>query len=186
MPQCLRDLGTSLESLEATSDMTMAWCKTLVAKGLQAELVGLSSSVRASLGKSVESIIRTLQVLQTYELEEERRPAIFLEGAYAETTCMKDGIMAFHDLRTAPLENIPSLAPALQILRGNVISTIDRTAQLLDDSKKEVQVFWGDASRVQDAMKSGGDLDQLVKKVTADPNTVKKCVEGEEMVRFTG
>lgn len=176
-PQCLRNLGTSLESLEATSGMATGWCKSLVAKGLQGELLELSSSVRASLGKSVESMIRTVQVLNAYHLEEERRPAIFLEGAYTETTVMKDGILAFHDVCSAVLENLPSMDPALKILRGNVIATIARTAQLLDDSKKGVQLFYGDASKIQDAMKAGDEIEELVKK-TANPKTVEKCIEG--------
>ena len=164
--------------------MATGWCKSLVAKGLQGELLELSSSVRASLGKSVESMIRTVQVLNAYHLEEERRPAIFLEGAYTETTVMKDGILAFHDVCSAVLENLPSMDPALKILRGNVIATIARTAQLLDDSKKGVQLFYGDASKIQDAMKAGDEIEELVKK-TANPKTVEKCIEGEEIFFYT-
>ena len=150
------------------------------------DLLALTTSVRASLGAEVESILRSASVLQDFELEDDRKPAIFVPGAYTETKVMKEATMAFYDLRAsdvASLSGLPNAQPAVKALRDNLMATMAAIAEGIDTSKTKAQLYYAEASRIQEAMKAGEDFESmiqpLIKKATETEEKCKDAVTGE-------
>ena len=141
--------------------------------------MALTSSVRNSLGPSVEALLRAVQVMQNFDMEGAKKPAIFVEGPYKEKTDMKNATMAFYDLRATPLDAVPGVDAAVGILRKNLIQAVASCGQDLDASKRSVQVYFGEISKIEAAMKGNADFAELVQKATKDKNDCKQCVEGK-------
>ena len=148
------------------------------------DFLALTSSVRNSLGPSVECMLRAMQSMQNFDVEGEGKPPMFVEGPYQEKTTMKNATMAFHDLRVAPLDAVPGIDAALGILRKNLIETVNLCGQSLDEAKRSVQVYFGQISKVEAAMRGGSDFIEPVRNATKNPDDAAKSVQGKVSFEF--
>ena len=189
MPEGLGSVLKAMDDLETkSSPLPEVWVRTLLTTGSLGDLMSLPASTRSAMGPKVEAVLRASAVVNTFDQQGDEKSGIFMEGATytGDKGAMKEATMAFLDLKSGAAKDLPKAEDVLKTLRGNLIGTIKDCREQLDQSKSAVQVFYSQASRVQEAMKAGADFEGLIRDVTKDPKACGACVEGKGLLSGHG